>query len=304
MKPLLTVRNLKKTYKAKQKSLLVFKNLSFSVKSKEFLTIIGPSGCGKTTILNILAGLLKPTDGEVLLEDKKVTQPSPKIGVVFQNPTLLPWRTLNQNLSLPLEIKNSPSKKKVNIILKLIGLSEFAHSYPHELSGGMQQLISIGRALISSPQILLLDEPFGFLDALTRQQMNEKLQKICLKEKKTTILVTHSIEEAIFLSNRVIVLSRRPAKILKEIKIPFPYPRSESLLRSPKFSSIYWQIRQSLHDFKTRNLTTSSGAGSSPNFVRLRLRAPMNQVLPKRPFARELKPTPKFLVSDQSAKEN
>ena len=246
MRPILTVKNLKKNYHTKQKTIKVFENLSFSVKKKEFLTLIGPSGCGKTTLLNILSGLLKPTRGQVLFEGKKVTKPSPKIGVVFQNPTLLPWRTISQNLSLPLEIKNSSSKKKVNVILKLIGLTEFAHTFPHQLSGGMQQLVNIGRALISNPQILLLDEPFGFLDALTRQQMNEKLQKICLKEKKTTILVTHSIEEAVFLSDRVLVLSSRPAKILKNIKIPFPYPRSEFLLRSPRFFSLTLQLRHSL----------------------------------------------------------
>ncbi len=246
MRPVLIVKNLKKIYHTKQKTIKVFENLSFSVKKKEFLTLIGPSGCGKTTLLNILSGLLKPARGQVLFEDKKVTKPSPQIGVVFQNPTLLPWRTVSQNLSLPLEVKNSPSKKKVNAILKLIGLTEFAHTFPHQLSSGMQQLVSIGRTLISNPQILLLDEPFGFLDALTRQQMNEKLQKICLKEKKATILVTHSIEEAVFLSDRVLVLSSRPAKILKEFKIPFPFPRSETLLHSPHFTSLLFQIRQSL----------------------------------------------------------
>ncbi len=245
MSIILSVKNLKKTY-TEPSLLKVLDNLSFSVKNGEFLSLIGPSGCGKTTLLLILAGLLKPSGGQVLLGGQKINGPSKNAGVVFQSPTLLPWRTISQNLSLPLEVKNLPKRKKVESILRLTGLNSFAQSFPYHLSGGMKQLVSIGRALISSPQILLLDEPFGFLDALTRQQMNEKLQKICLKHKKTTVLVTHSIEEAVYLSNRILVLSSRPAKILKKFKIPFPHPRPESLLRSSCFTSLTFQIRKTL----------------------------------------------------------
>jgi NitT/TauT family transport system ATP-binding protein len=211
----------------------VLSDLSFNVAQKEFVSIIGPSGSGKTTLLRLVAGLLQGYVGEIFLDQK--TPPQARMartyGFVSQQSSLLPWRTVRRNLLLPLELANSTDKeKRVDELLNLIGLSGFQDHLPSQISGGMQRLTAIGRALALDPDVLLLDEPFASLDEVTRERMNNELEKIVLKTRKTVLLVTHSIEEAVYLSDRVIVLSHRPAKISAVVKIDRPKVTSSSSL--------------------------------------------------------------------------
>lgn len=220
----------------------ILDKISFDVKEGEFVSIIGPSGCGKTTLLKILGGLRSFTKGDVKVKEK--------FGFVFQDPTLLPWRTSLKNIELPLEIfgrKNS--SRSPQELLKVVGLSGFENYYPNELSGGMQQRVAIARALIFRPSILLMDEPFGALDEITRNKMNLELLRILREEKKTVstiIFVTHSIPEAVFLSDRVIVLSQRPAKVEKIIEINLSKPRKTEMKHSKNYLELVECLRKTL----------------------------------------------------------
>ncbi|MEM3754276.1 MAG: ABC transporter ATP-binding protein, partial [Candidatus Bathyarchaeia archaeon] len=225
-------------YYGKHSSTLAVKDVTQSVNEGEFISIIGPSGCGKSTLLKIVSGLLQPTKGEVYIKGIKVEGPQPGIGMAFQDPNLLPWRTAIKNVLLPIEILKEDLdkyKKKALELFKLVNLSGFEEKYPWELSGGMQQRVSLIRALIHEPDILLLDEPFGALDALTREEMNLELQKIWMAKKRTILFVTHSIQEAVFLSDRVVVMSPRPGTIVHEEKIELKRPRSLEMIGNPEF---------------------------------------------------------------------
>lgn len=226
-------------------------NLSFSVNSQEFLCILGPSGSGKSTLLRILAGLLAPTRGEVFYNGKKVRGPQKGTGFVFQKANLMPWRTVLQNIALPLEIEGMQpdrSISKAQEMVELVGLNGFEQVLPRDLSGGMAQRVAIARALVQDPQVLLLDEPFGALDALTRERMGSELLRIWQFRRKTVIMVTNSIVEALYLADRVIVLSQRPGQIRLELDVCLPRPRQESIRYSTVFGELDKQVRAAIGD--------------------------------------------------------
>ena len=229
--------------------LKVLQNISLEVKKGQFFALVGPLGCGKTTLLKTLGGLIKPTKGKVYLSNRLLTKPSAEISFVFQKSNLMPWRTVEKNIILPLEIKKVPKKevkKRVRKILKLINLEKFKNTYPNDLSGGMEQLTAIARSFIADAQILLLDEPFASLDAISREKMNQELLKLWQRKRKTIILVTHSIEEAVFLADKVLIMSQRPGRIKSIIKIDLPRPRQLSTISSPEFNSIVKTIRKAI----------------------------------------------------------
>lgn len=230
--------NVGKTFFTKNHAVEALSGVTFDVAPHEFVSVIGPSGCGKSTLLRIISGLISPTKGEVFVHGKLVNGPNPDVGIVFQNPVLLPWRTNLRNVELQIEVRHLPwhdYRKKALELLKMVGLQGFEESYPHQLSGGMQQRVSICRALIHDPPLLLMDEPFGALDALTREQMNLELQRVWLETKKTILFITHSIPESVFLSDRVIVLSPRPGTIKDIISVSLPRPRTLECMKMPEF---------------------------------------------------------------------
>ena len=221
-------------------------NLNFEAEEGEFISLVGPSGCGKTTLLKIFSGLLHPSKGEALIKGKPVKGPSPDVGMVFQHAVLMEWRTVTQNVLLPVEIRKlNPRafKDKATDLLKLAGLMGFEDRLPHELSGGMQQRVCICRALIQDPPVLLMDEPFGALDAFTRETMNLELLRIWNEKKKTVLFITHSISEAVFLSDRVGIMTSRPGTITRFVKVPLPRPRTIDMMAAPEFSRTVLEIR-------------------------------------------------------------
>ncbi len=241
---LISVRNLQKSFKTHHEELRAIDNVTFDVYPGEFVSIVGPSGCGKTTLLKIIAGILPKSDGEILV-DREHFDPKREVGFVFQKPLLLYWRRVIDNILLPIEILRVDKKskqKQAEELLELVGLKGFGDNYPKELSGGMQQRVSIARALIHDPKVLLMDEPFGSLDALTRERMNLELLRIWEKAKKTILFVTHGISEAVFLSDRIIVLSARPCKMIKALDIDLPRPRTLEGRISPEFGELALKV--------------------------------------------------------------
>jgi len=239
------VIDLTKTYGTADGEIFTLDRLSFSIAPGEFVSVLGPSGCGKTTVLKIIAGLVAPTGGAVKVNGVAVTGPQRKIGLVFQVPALMKWRTALQNVLLPAEILHldrAASQARARELLQLVGLADFAARYPRELSGGMQQRVSIARALVHDPAILLLDEPFSALDMMTRNQLNVELLRIWSERKKTSLLITHSIPEAVFLSDRIVVLGPRPARILDVVPVPLPRPRDARIRVTPAFVEIVDRI--------------------------------------------------------------
>jgi NitT/TauT family transport system ATP-binding protein len=244
--PLLKVDHLSVVYQDDQGDLEALENVSFDLSEQEFLSVLGPSGSGKSTLLRVIAGLLQPTQGQVRFARGKK---SPRIGLVFQQANLMPWRTVIQNILLPLEISGMDKAKameKANEMVRLVGLEEFVHAWPEDLSGGMAQRVAIARALIQDPDLLLLDEPFGSLDALTRERMGNELLRIWQASKKAVILVTHSISEALLLSDRTLVLSSRPGKLILDLPVKFVRPRTEEIRYSAEFLRLERQLRSSL----------------------------------------------------------
>ncbi len=220
---------------------------SLRVDAGEFVCIVGPSGCGKTTLLRILGGLLRPTRGQVIFKGKLLTGPQPEIGYVFQHANLMPWRTVLRNVALPLELQQRPAQEiqaRAQAVLKLVGLQGFEQSYPRQLSGGMAQRAALARTLVHAPELLLLDEPFGALDAITRGRMNLELLGIRAAYACTAIMVTHSISEAVFLADRVLVMSQRPGRIVAQIAVPLPSPRTLDLMGAPEFASLTREVRR------------------------------------------------------------
>ncbi len=246
---ILKIEGLKKEFKDANSRLQAVNNISFSVSRGEFLCIVGPSGCGKTTILQLLAGLLHGSGGNVILGGKRLRGPHRDISVVFQKPNLMPWRTVLQNVILPLQIYGVPKNEARELgreYLEKVGLSEFAAAYPKALSGGMEQRVAVARALVQKPRILLLDEPFGALDSFTREQLNLELLRLWRDQNITAIMVTHNIRESVLLADRVLVLTPRPATIFKEIPIDLPRPRTEELEYTSEFVDLTYKIRKAI----------------------------------------------------------
>jgi sulfonate transport system ATP-binding protein len=228
--------------------LSVVDDVSYTIADGEFVAIIGPSGCGKTTMMNIVAGFLRPTRGRVLLDGKPITGPGPDRGVIFQEYGVFPWLTVRDNIAfgLKLDANRASAAERETVCeryMKLMGLTEFADAWPKMLSGGMRQRLALARAYAVRPQFLLMDEPFGALDAQTRTAMQDLLLHVLATEGKTVMLITHSVEEAIYLASRIIVMSARPTRIREQIAIPFAYPRSESLHETPQFNELRSHVR-------------------------------------------------------------
>jgi NitT/TauT family transport system ATP-binding protein len=245
----LVVRNLSLTFPDGETGLDVLEDISFSVQSEEFICLIGPSGSGKSTLLRVLAGLLMPTSGEVLFNGEPLFGPRREIGFVFQKANLMPWRTVLENITLPLELQHLPVEKareQAQAMVDLVGLQGFEDSLPHDLSGGMAQRVAIARALVHEPRVLLLDEPFGALDALTRERMGAELMRIWQAHRKTVIMVTHAIPEAVFLADRVVVLSPRPGRVRLDLSIDLPRPRLEEIRYTPAFGEYARHLRAAI----------------------------------------------------------
>jgi len=244
--PAIVLRGISKTYAAKGRpNTLALDNISLDIAEGEFVALVGPSGCGKSTLLKLISGLLPPSNGEIEVFKATVTRPLPSVGIVFQSPVLMKWRTIYENVILPLEVMgtiDASSHDRVMGLLELAGIRDFAQSYPRELSGGMQQRAAICRALVHNPPLLLLDEPFGALDAMTRSQMNMDLARIWAQTRKTTVLITHSVAEAVFLADRVVVMSARPGRITEIISVEIPHPRTVDVRGQPKFGELVQQI--------------------------------------------------------------
>jgi len=236
-----------KTYYAGQGDVHALGPVSLAIRAGETLAVVGPSGCGKSTLLRIIAGLDDATGGSVRVADREVTAPIPDVGIVFQRDLLLDWRTVIDNVLLPAELQKRIDRptavKRAEALLEELGVAEFAKRYPWELSGGMRQRVAIARAMLCKPAMLFLDEPFSALDALTRDQMNVILQGVQAGQGVTTLLITHSIQEAVFLSDRVVVMSGRPGTVLDDIPVHFPRPRRLSLREGPQFVDIARRIR-------------------------------------------------------------
>jgi NitT/TauT family transport system ATP-binding protein len=248
--PLISVSGLRKEYGAQQGgSVLALDRIDFDVADGEFVTLVGPSGCGKSTLLQILAGILPPSQGQIMLKGSAVTGPRRDVGVVFQEPVLLPWLKVVDNVMLPAVVHKLDRDKyraRAMELLTLVKLQGFENRYPYELSGGMQQRVSIARALLNDPAMILMDEPFGALDAMTREEMNLELLAIWARAKKTIVLITHSIQEAVFLSDRVVVLSGRPGRVVDLVDIDLPRPRTFEMLSAPEFGRAANRLRDQL----------------------------------------------------------
>jgi NitT/TauT family transport system ATP-binding protein len=227
--------------------LQVLEGIDLHIQKGEFVALVGKSGCGKSTLLRIIAGLMQPTSGSVKVADKPVTGPSDSVGIAFQSPVLLPWRSVEENIRLQLEVRkiSRPDvEKELGRLIELTGLKGFEKYRPYELSGGMQQRVSLCRALIHDPSLLLMDEPFGALDAMTREQLNTEIQRVWMETGKTVVLVTHSIIEAVFLADRVVVMGSRPGKVTEIVDVKVSRPRSFSRLNDPDFQAASDRIRE------------------------------------------------------------
>lgn len=245
----LDVRDLSLTFPDGEQGLQVLQDISFSVANEEFVCILGPSGSGKSTLLRVLAGLLVPTQGKVFFQDQGELGTHREIGFVFQKANLMPWRTVLENITLPLELQHIPNQEaelKARELVNLVGLDGFEDSLPRDLSGGMEQRVAIARALIYDPNILLLDEPFGALDALTRERMGSELLRIWQAHRKTVLMVTHAIPEAVFLADRVLVLSPRPGTIRLDMVVPLSRPRDEAIRYTAEFGEIAKRLRAAI----------------------------------------------------------
>lgn len=244
--PVYELTSVSKTYA--RNSVVALESVSLTLRKGSFTSVIGSSGCGKSTLLKIMAGLIPPTQGRVMLQSKPVTGPRRDIGMMFQQATLFPWKTAVENIVLPIEIRDGKAAAKqamtkANALLEMVGLKGFENVYPNELSGGMAQRTAICRMLITEPAVLLLDEPFSALDELSRDMMNMELQRICREQDATAFLVTHSIQEAVILSDEVVVMKPRPGRIAEVIDIDLPRPRTLDMMTTPKFGEIVDHIR-------------------------------------------------------------
>ncbi len=247
--PILIADHLSAVFPNHNGGLRALERVSFEVGPQEFMCIVGPSGCGKSTLLRLLAGLLAPTEGRVIFEGESLSGPRRRIGFVFQKANLMPWRTTLANVMLPLELQGvevAEARRRAQELIELVGLSGFEHSLPRDLSGGMEQRVAIARALSHNPEVLLLDEPFGALDALTRERMGVELLRIWEARKKTVVMVTHSIPEALLLADRVLALSPRPGRVRLSLEVALPRPRQMEMEYSPEFGALAAQVRRAI----------------------------------------------------------
>jgi NitT/TauT family transport system ATP-binding protein len=247
--PLVRAEAICKEYRGGETEMIALQGMDLDVQDGEFLSLLGPSGCGKSTALNIMGGLLDPTSGRVMFDGKPMSRPSREIGMMFQQAVMFPWRSTIDNVLLPIEVfgyKKKRYRAKAEELLAMVGISEFAKSYPWQLSGGMQQRAALCRVLIHSPKLLLLDEPFGALDEFTRESMNQELLKLQAHTNATAVLVTHNINEAVFMSDRIAVMSPRPGRLVGVIDVPFERPRKPELTLTPEFAALALQARTML----------------------------------------------------------
>jgi NitT/TauT family transport system ATP-binding protein len=248
----LSIAGLEKVYASRGGGIVALKDVNLSVGAAEFVSVLGPSGCGKSTLLRCVAGLEQPTSGTIVLNGKAVTAPPEDMGIVFQRDVLLDWLTVVRNVLLPARIRQLPLKQwrpKAEHLLEIIGLGAFADRFPWELSGGMRQRVAICRALLLDPALLLMDEPFGALDAMTRDELNLELQRLWLANAKTVLFVTHSIAEAVFLSDQIIVMSRSPGRVVDVVTVDLPRPRELAIRETQDFSRYVAGIRQTFEGF-------------------------------------------------------
>lgn len=246
---ILTASKVRKTYRTNARQVQALEDITFSVEENEFVTLVGPSGCGKSTLLKITGGLVDPTAGEISFKGQPVVGPRRDIGIMFQTPVLFDWRTTLENVLLPAEVlgmEQAASRKRAREVLKMVDLQGFEESYPNQLSGGMQQRVSLSRVLLYEPDLLLMDEPFGALDEFTRERLNLEIQRIWMQQRKTILFVTHNIAEAVFLSDQVLVMTPRPGRLARVVRVPFPRPREIRLMKSPEFASLVFEIREVL----------------------------------------------------------
>ncbi|MNK27814.1 Bicarbonate transport ATP-binding protein CmpD [compost metagenome] len=245
--PLLRTRALSVSYQTRRGSIDALSGVDLSVGEGEFVTLLGPSGCGKSTLLKLAAGLLAPTRGHIEVAGAPVDGPNRDIGVAFQKPTLLPWRTVLDNVLLPSQTageRGDGAVRRARDLLDLVGLRDFADNYPRELSGGMQQRVGLARMLQRDPKLLLMDEPFAALDAMTREALTLELQRIWMRDRKSVLFITHSIPEAVMLSDRVLVMSARPGRVVEDFRVDIPRPRSVATLAEPAFTAAAEHLRR------------------------------------------------------------
>jgi NitT/TauT family transport system ATP-binding protein len=243
---MLTLSNVSKIYGG---SPPVLQAIDLNIDDGEFVSLIGPSGCGKSTLLKLISGLTSPSSGSILVDGMTPVQARKTVSYIFQDATLLPWRTVNRNVGLGLELEHvsrETRKQKVESLIELVGLSHVARAYPRQLSGGMKMRVSVARALATTPRLLLMDEPFGALDEMTRDRLNEELLRLRAEQNWTAVFVTHSVAEAVFLSTRIIVLAPSPGRIAQEITIPLSFPRTCATRESPQFESFVTEVSRAL----------------------------------------------------------
>ena len=260
---MIELEHVSQVFVGRDTDIVALDDISLAVRQREFVTVVGASGCGKSTLLRLVAGLLRPTEGGVRIDGEPVREPRPDTGIVFQSPTLLPWANVLDNVLFPLKIMGQMapgSAERAHRLLALVGLEGFERNFPRELSGGMQQRAAICRALIHNPDILLMDEPFGALDALTREEMSLELLRIWTEQPKTILFVTHSIAEAVLLADRVVVMSPRPGRVVDIIPVPLPRPRNFDVEELHEFQDCARRIRGHIFGGKARGVSLSSAA--------------------------------------------
>jgi NitT/TauT family transport system ATP-binding protein len=244
---LLTADNVSVVYRSSKGPITAVDNLSLQLGAGEFVSVLGPSGCGKSTLVKVFSGLLTPSSGKALLSGTPIDKPRGDVGIVFQQPTLLPWKTVLDNVLVPIRALRKDTEAgtaRALELLRLVGLEKFASNYPSELSGGMQQRVGIARGLVHDPALLLMDEPFSALDTMTRDRMSIELQRIWMATRKSALFITHSIAEAVFLSDRIVVMSARPGRIIREISVNLPRPRTLATLNDPEFTRLCAELRE------------------------------------------------------------
>ena len=252
MNAMIEVRGVSKEFQTSRGVVVGLADVDLDIREGEFVTLVGPSGCGKSTMLNLLGGLLMPTRGEVRVNGATVKGPGPERGVIFQQYALFPWLTAQQNVEFGLGLQGIGKRERAETAtryLEMVGLADFARAYPKELSGGMKQRCAIARAYAVNPSILLMDEPFGALDALTRVQMQDNLLHTWEQERRTAVFITHDVDEAVYLANRVVVMSPHPGRVSEVIEVPLPYPRSDDLRLSPEFADLRARVWRGVHQF-------------------------------------------------------
>ena len=246
----ISVRDVRKTFALRNEEFVALDGVSLDIADNEFVTVVGPSGCGKSTLMNILAGLEEPTSGRALVDGAEVSGPGPERGVIFQQYALFPWLTVRKNIEFGLKVAGlgrAERRERAEHFIRLVGLEQFADALPKMLSGGMKQRCAIARAYAVDPSILLMDEPFGALDALTRVNLQEQLLDTWSREKRTVMFITHDVDEAVFLARRVVVMAARPGRIYDVVDVDLPYPRTEEVRLSPEFAALRNRVWHSVY---------------------------------------------------------